>query len=170
MAQHRGDPGPPYPSRESSPSTADPSIKHCASVVSGSFFCKERAPVRSPSPVLPPARQPQSPAKASPSACQHPRLAGPADMLSASCGCYGRPASPAPGASPPADAAVSITRVSHLVPHPRCRDTWNFLIFNQKYFNCHCVRCNKQLQSPAPSQSRDALRRGRLHQNDAAPS
>jgi len=34
---------PPYPSRESSPSTADPSIRHCASVVSGSFFCKERA-------------------------------------------------------------------------------------------------------------------------------
>lgn len=36
-----------YPSRESSPSTAEPSIRHCASVVSGSFFCKGSTPAPS---------------------------------------------------------------------------------------------------------------------------
>lgn len=37
------DTGTSYPSRESSPSTAEPSVRHCASVVSGSFFCKGSA-------------------------------------------------------------------------------------------------------------------------------
>lgn len=77
-----------------------------------------------------PARHPQCPARASPSACQRPRLADPADMPSASCGCCGRPASPAPGASPPVDAAVPIIGVSRLVPHPPRRDIRGFLIFS----------------------------------------
>lgn len=193
-----------YPSRESSPSTAEPSIRHCASVVSGSFFCKGSPPAPSGSPrsqdvtlspgpggyghPAPPAvtqlcfctcalprtsltrvlyshvynpSAPRTHARApacawlkerrkrlrcplgiprgawrtSPSACRRPRLAGPADMPSASCGCCGRPASPAPDASPPADTAAPVTVPSLLIL--TLVRTYPFV--NQRDFNCRCV-------------------------------